>query len=288
MTPAEYACLQSFRDYVRASYRDKFATGNEPLFELVAEDWFHCDERHEHRFEELRKRLPGAQKILDLASGMGTALLYGISQGFDGFGIEPDAQKLAFTAQRIAAGEMPAEWNARFQRAVGEALPFPDDSFDAILSYQTLEHVQNLEAVLREMLRTVRGGGALHLRCPDYRGTFEGHYLLPWLPLMPRALAKAYLRLLGRPLEELNALNYTTQPGILRILRRVEKETSGLHLEIIDLERERFLTRLREKRLPVWSGLYPLWKIVKQLRNLFRQEMQLNLWVRVWKTSSAN
>ncbi len=94
------------------------------MVKFVADDWFFCDERHEHCFAEVRQRLPGAARILDMASGMGTALLYGLSQGFDGFGIEPDPRTLEHTRERIRAGCMPAEWNRRFQRG-GRAPSFP-------------------------------------------------------------------------------------------------------------------------------------------------------------------
>lgn len=283
LSGAEQRCLESFRDYVRSAYQDEFGVQNESAVTLVAEDWFYCDARHEHCFLELRRRLPEARRILDLASGMGTALLYGLSQGFDGFGIEPDPRKLEYTLERMNAGNMPPEWRNRFHRAVGENLPFRNGSFDAVLSYQTLEHVPDLFAVLREMLRVTKSGGALYLRCPDYRGTFEGHYLLPWLPLLPRRLAEAYLRLLKRPLTGFKGIHYVTRGGIVSALRVIESETSGMRLHIVDLARERFLRRAQEKKLPRWARIYPAWKIFCYFRDLFRRELQMELWVGVEK-----
>lgn len=283
----EHDCLEAFRVYVSAVYRNEFGIANEALENLVAEDWFFCDERHEHRLTELRRRLPEARRILDLASGMGTAVLHALSQGYDAFGIEPDSRKLRFTQDRIDAGAMPTGWKSRFQRAVGEHLPFRKDSFDAVLSYQTLEHVQDETLVLREMLRVVRSGGALHIRCPDYRGTYEGHYQLPWLPLMPRSLARIYLRLLGRPLAGFEGIRYATRNGIVKTLRAVEKEMPGIHLEILDLDRARFLNRLAEKGFPVWEWVYPFWKMFRYGRDLFRRELNVNLWVFVRKMTET-
>jgi len=280
LTSSERKCLESFRTYVHTVYRDEFGVHNKDMADWVAQDWFFCDDRHEHRFQELRKRLPDAKRILDVASGMGTAALYGLLQGLDCIGIEPDVRKLKFTHERMDAGGMPKEWKARFHRAVGESLPFQTASFDAVMSYQTLEHVQDMQSVLREMMRVLKPSGALYLRCPDYRGTYEGHYLLPWLPLMPRPLAKFYLRLCGRPITGFDGIQYTTQGRIIRALRSIEKSDPGMDLEILDLGRERFYQKLAEKGLPAPALAYPIWQSIRYLKSLFRRDLQMDLWVK--------
>lgn len=57
----------------------------------------------------------------------------------------------------------------------GEDLPFPDDSFDLMLSHEVLEHVQDDEAAIREMIRVLRPGGRLVLFCPNRGYPFETH-----------------------------------------------------------------------------------------------------------------
>jgi SAM-dependent methyltransferase len=227
--------------------------------------------------------------VLDLASGLGTTALHGLQTGLDVYGIEPDAEKLALMRDRVNAGNAdrgwPQDWKRRFVRSVGEALPFKDASFDVILSYQTLEHVQDVAAVIREMLRVVRHGGALHLRCPDYAGTFEGHYQLPWLPLFPRPLARAYLRLLGRPRAGFEGIHYVTTTGIVKRLRRAAAE-AGIKISVIDIERERFGLRLRGKGLPGWRGPALPWRALYYLKRLFRVALPLDLWVSVRRTPS--
>jgi SAM-dependent methyltransferase len=280
---SEAACLDAYRAYLARTYRAHFGVHDAAQANLVAEDWFHCDARHDFRFEEMEARLPRTtlpHRFLDLASGMGTALLRGLHRGLDGYGIEPDPEKLGLMRQRMAAGNFPEAWSARFARAVGEHLPYPDDAFDCVLSYQTLEHVQNIDAVIAEMLRVTRPGGALHLRCPDYRGTFEGHYLLPWLPLMPRPVARFWLRLRGRPTTGFEGVVYTTQRGLIRSLTRAA-QCAGIAIEILDLETERLRGRLREKKLPRGSGAMVFWKAAIYARKLFREETQINLWVTV-------
>lgn len=56
--------------------------------------------------------------------------------------------------------------DVQFLVAVGEHMPFPDNSFDAILSYDVFEHVQDLPSVLRECHRILRPGGSLFCVLP--------------------------------------------------------------------------------------------------------------------------
>ena len=282
--PAEAKSREAYRAYMARVYREEFGVQDPETHRAVADDWFFCDERHDHQFEAMRERLPQAGRFLDLASGMGSTLLRGLQQGLDGYGVEPDGEKLALLRDRIDAGAVERQWSrawkGRFLRGVGENLPFRDESFDLVLSYQTLEHVQDPAAVIAEMLRVVRRGGALHLRCPDYTGTFEGHYRLPWLPLLPRPLARAWLRLNGRPLTGFGGIRYMTPNRIRRLLAEAG-ERSGVRMTVSDLERDRYRRRLREKRLPGWKGPALPWRALYYLKRLFRVELQVNLWVSV-------
>ena len=277
-TPAQ----ELYHAYMARVYRNEFGVLDPKMHAAVANDWFYCDDRHDQHFETLRERLPKAKRILDLASGMGSAVLHGLQQDLDVFGVEPDSEKLALMQARINEGiareGWSPEWKGRFLRAVGESLPFQDKSFDIVLSYQTLEHVQDSEAVISEMLRVVRPGGALHLRCPDYSGTFEGHYLLPWLPLLPRSIAKIWLRLNGRPLLGFEGIRYITKNQIRRLLKKAAGR-AGISLTIIDLEQERYEQRLKEKGVPGWQGPALPWRVFYYLKRMFRTELQVNLWV---------
>jgi len=55
-----------------------------------------------------------------------------------------------------------------FMVADGFHLPFPDAYFDRVMCTETLEHVRDDLALVREMARVLRPGGALAVSVPDY------------------------------------------------------------------------------------------------------------------------
>jgi SAM-dependent methyltransferase len=59
--------------------------------------------------------------------------------------------------------------------AAGESLPFPEGSFDLILSNEVIEHVQDDGLAVREMVRVLKPGGRIILFCPNRWYPFETH-----------------------------------------------------------------------------------------------------------------
>jgi len=62
--------------------------------------------------------------------------------------------------------------------AAGEALPYSNEVFDAVLSHEVIEHVRDDRLAAQEMLRVLRPGGRVILFCPNRWYPFEthGHY----------------------------------------------------------------------------------------------------------------
>ncbi len=62
--------------------------------------------------------------------------------------------------------------------ARAEALPYPDAYFDTILSNETIEHVDDDRAAVREMVRVLKPGGRMVVFCPNrwYPVEQHGHY----------------------------------------------------------------------------------------------------------------
>ncbi len=57
----------------------------------------------------------------------------------------------------------------------GEHLPYANGSFDAVLSHEVIEHVQDDGAAAREIVRVLRPGGRLVLFCPNRWYPVETH-----------------------------------------------------------------------------------------------------------------
>jgi len=56
-----------------------------------------------------------------------------------------------------------------------EALPYPDESFDVVLSHEVIEHVTDDRRTIAEAVRVLRPGGRLVLFCPNRLWPFETH-----------------------------------------------------------------------------------------------------------------
>lgn len=59
--------------------------------------------------------------------------------------------------------------------AAGEDLPFPDNSFDVVLSHEVLEHVQDDRQSVQEIVRVLRPGGRAVIFVPNRGYPFETH-----------------------------------------------------------------------------------------------------------------
>lgn len=68
--------------------------------------------------------------------------------------------------------------NANFICTKGETLPFKDEKFDAILSHDVFEHVQDVEQVLSECNRVLKKNGKLFVVFPSYFNPIEHHLSL--------------------------------------------------------------------------------------------------------------
>jgi SAM-dependent methyltransferase len=80
-----------------------------------------------------------------------------------------------FARAREAQAVVSKHANASIVCAAGEALPFPNGTFDWTLSHEVLEHVQDDRLAAAEMVRTARPGGRLVIFVPNRGYPFETH-----------------------------------------------------------------------------------------------------------------
>ena len=120
----------------------------------------------ERRLNFIRRyvRLDGA-RVLDAGCGVGMYLA--AFQRFTDavYGVDLDEEKIVRAAEHLP----------NVQLASVEALPFADGSFDAVLSHEVIEHVNDDRAALSEAVRVLKPGGRLVVYVPNRLYFFETH-----------------------------------------------------------------------------------------------------------------
>jgi SAM-dependent methyltransferase len=111
------------------------------------------------RFLEDAGPLPAGARVLEIGSGKGRLLHHLIAKGYDARGVESNAGMIA--ESRRLYGALPV------QQVTGAALPFPDQTFDVVLSFDVFEHIADSDAHLREVSRVLTPGGRYLLQTPN-------------------------------------------------------------------------------------------------------------------------
>jgi ubiquinone/menaquinone biosynthesis C-methylase UbiE len=98
-------------------------------------------------------------RVLDVATGTGNVALRAVRSGAEVTGLDLTPELLDIAAVRAAALGAEVEW----VQGDAEALPFPDQSFDRVLSAFGIQFAPRHEITARELVRVCRPGGAIAL-----------------------------------------------------------------------------------------------------------------------------
>jgi arsenite methyltransferase len=108
-------------------------------------------------------RLNAGERVLDLGSGAGTdSLIAAQMVGEEGHVTGIDMTPAMLTKARAAAVAMGLS-NVEFVEGEAERLPFPDGTFDVVLSNGVIDLIPDKDAVFSELQRVLGPGGRMQI-----------------------------------------------------------------------------------------------------------------------------
>jgi SAM-dependent methyltransferase len=197
--PVEHTGERMLREHYAATAEDRLIR----LFHEVTWSWAGA-------------RLEG-KRVLDFGCGGGEGTAAMAARAASVFGVDVADDAVAYARERNGRPNVAYE-------VIGGRVPRPDASFDAVCSFQVLEHVADPDAYLAEAKRLLTSGGELLLATPDRR-TRLLRFQRPWnrwhlREWDPDGLA----RLLGRHFDHVEMLTMTGRRDVLDLeLRRTRR-----------------------------------------------------------------
>src|SRR5688572_1932687 len=105
---------------------------------------------------------PG-HRVLDIGCGTGTLVVQvkRLHPGADVVGLDPDPKALARAKRKVDRAGL----SIQFDQGFSDRLPYPDQSFDRVLSSFMLHHLEGdvKQTTLREVRRVLKPGGSFHI-----------------------------------------------------------------------------------------------------------------------------
>lgn len=156
--------------------------GYEPTSERVTEDAYQAREAdyliylfHIATYDFAATYTRG-QRVLDFGCGTGYGAHRIASECAEIVGVDISDSAIAFAREKYSADNL----DFREIQTIEEApLPFPDGSFDVVLSFQVIEHVPDADRYLAEVCRVLGADGTLIVATPD-RSTRLLRRQRPW------------------------------------------------------------------------------------------------------------
>ncbi|MDF2450172.1 MAG: class SAM-dependent methyltransferase [Bacteroidota bacterium] len=118
---------------------------------------------HLHRYEEAVRLFSGKKlKVLDIACGSGFGSNFLVQAGNTVFGGDLSEETISDCKNKFKHSQL------SFEQMDGTALPYPDIFFDAVISFETIEHTTDYQKMLNEFKRVVKKEGLVILSTPNF------------------------------------------------------------------------------------------------------------------------
>ncbi len=130
----------------------------------------YLSQQHVYRYQFAAGLIQPGWRVLDIACGVGYGAGLLQSAGCRVIGVDYDPATIAEARRAFP--------DVQFETGDALALPFEDSAFDAIVSFETVEHVDDGQAFLDEMKRLLVPGGSLIISTPNIRYTSHPAYHL--------------------------------------------------------------------------------------------------------------
>uniref|UniRef100_UPI004056B0CA class I SAM-dependent methyltransferase n=1 Tax=Alistipes sp. TaxID=1872444 RepID=UPI004056B0CA len=181
-------------------------------------------------YHEAAQRVEG--KVLEIGTGSG----YGVEV------IAPHTtQFITLDKHRTQGLHLPS--HAEFREAKVPPLPFPDEEFDTVISFQVIEHIKQDQAFVKEVARVLKPGGSFIVSTPNRPMSLTRN---PWH--IREYSGEEFYRLLAKEFSEVEKMGVE---GNARIMAYYEKNREGV-------ERITRFDPLRlQWRLPRWMLKLP-------------------------------
>ncbi len=164
------------------------------------------------------------QIMLDVGAGMGGFAVAAAQAGATVAACEFNPAYCAIIRLRAARHEL----TLPVYNAAGEALPFADASFDTIVSWDVIEHVQDPARMLCEFSRVLQPGGVALVTAINRWAWKDPHYHIRGLNWLPRPWAEWLIRRRGRSkegaafqdMQRLSEMHYFSYGDFVRLAAR--------------------------------------------------------------------
>ncbi len=215
---------------------------------------------HAARYRFAVERIAG-KKVLDIACGTGYGI--GLLQRTASFvcGVDVDAEAAVQARSECGA-------NAGVLLGDGLRLPINDQSFDVVTSFETIEHLNERAAFLRELARVLKPGGLLLLSTPN------AHYTRP---------------VDGKPSNPFHVYEYTPEELAEELSEAfLIEEHLGQSLEIGKGISPFYLDQQRLPRNPATQARLFGWKVMNKFPVGLRESLSEAIWKQPFYPTEAD